>query len=509
MAKTDAKYRRLISDLEGLIISEGRHAGQKMKVLPWQRKFCRGVLDSPLAALSVARGNGKSTLAAGICCSALIPDGALFQPRGEIVLIASSLGQARIAFRHVYYFLRARMEKSGKDWRVIDNSQQSQIEYRPTGTVLKCLGSDSRRAHGLAPTVILADEPAKWVGGGREMFAALKTSMGKQMNARFVAIGTRPDTQDHWFSELLEDNSTGWHRNYQAFKGDPDFAAATISKANPSLSHMPDLRATLKLEAKEARIGGYALSQWRALRLNMGTPEVGDREMLISLENWTAVVTADPAAKSDGVFVGVDLGGGTSMSAVAFYWPSTGRLECFGAFSAEPGLHERGKLDYVGERYLRMSARGELRIYPGTATNNILFLEEMFHRIGGMDVLGISADRYKQNDLKQAMTALGMDAGIVDWRVVGRGPDGSEDVKAFQREVLEGHLNCAPTLAIDSAIAEAVLHRDVNGNPALNKARHKSRIDVIQAAVLAVGAGRRWRIPPERARDYQLENFVV
>ena len=509
MAKANAKYRRLISDLEGLTISEGRHAGQKMKVLAWQRKFCRGVLESPLAALSVARGNGKSTLAAGICCSALIPDGALFQPRGEIVLIASSLGQARIAFRHVYYFLRSRMERSSKDWRVIDNSQQSQIEYRPTGTVLKCLGSDSRRAHGLAPTVILADEPAKWVGGGREMFSALKTSMGKQMNARFVAIGTRPDTQDHWFSEMLEDSATGWHRNYQATKGDPDFARATIAKANPSLAHMPDLKATLKLEAKDARIGGHALSQWRALRLNMGTPEVSDREMLISLENWASVVKPSPADRSDGVFVGVDLGGGTSMSAVAFYWPDTGRLECVGAFAAEPGLHERGKLDYVGERYLRMHARGELRIYPGAATNNILFLEEMFRQLEGVEILGISADRYKQNDLKQALNALGMDAEMVDWRVVGRGSDGSEDVKAFQREVLEGHLSCAPTLAIDSAIAEAVLHRDTNGNPALNKARHKSRIDVIQAALLAVGAGRRWRIPSERARDYRLENFVV
>ena len=88
----------------------------------------------------------------------------------------------------------------------------------------------------------------------------------------------------------------------------------------------------------------------------------------------------------------------------------------------------------------------------------------------------------------------------MQWRGVGRGPEGSEDVRSFQREVLTGYMNVPPNLVLTSAISEAVIHRDTNGNAALNKARHRGRIDVMQAAVLAVGQGRRWRVPTDGSR---------
>ena len=31
-----------------------------------------------------------------------------------------------------------------------------------TGARVRCIGSDPRRAHGLAPVLVLADEPAQW-----------------------------------------------------------------------------------------------------------------------------------------------------------------------------------------------------------------------------------------------------------------------------------------------------------------------------------------------------------
>ena len=48
------------------------------------------------AALSVARGNGKTALLSGIAAATL--DGPLAVPRGETVIVASSFEQARIAF---------------------------------------------------------------------------------------------------------------------------------------------------------------------------------------------------------------------------------------------------------------------------------------------------------------------------------------------------------------------------------------------------------------------------
>ena len=183
-----------------LTITEGRYAGQPMRVLPWQKDANKGIGLRNTVALSMSRGNGKTLYASALACSALHPEGPLYVPRGEVVLVASSLGQARIAFRHISFLLRPYIEAEPRNWRVIDNSHQSQIEWKPGGTVLKALGSDARRAHGLAPTLIIADEPAKWLSGGREMYVALDTSRGKQEWSKLVAIGTRPDEADHWFS---------------------------------------------------------------------------------------------------------------------------------------------------------------------------------------------------------------------------------------------------------------------------------------------------------------------
>ena len=50
-----------------------------------------------------------------------------------------------------------------------------------TGARVRCIGSDPRRAHGLAPVLVLADEPAQWPDTtGERMVAALRTAAGKQ-----------------------------------------------------------------------------------------------------------------------------------------------------------------------------------------------------------------------------------------------------------------------------------------------------------------------------------------
>ena len=511
--KAAALAKAIVADLEALKITEGRFTGQHLKVMPWQRSFAAGVATFSTVALSMARGNAKTTTVAGLACSALTPGGALHRFRGEVVIVASSLNQARIPFRHVIFFMAPIMarenRRSPRPWRVVDNSHQAFIEHRPTGTVLKAIGSDAKRAHGLAPSLVICDEPAKWEGGGRDMYIALDTALGKQVDAKLLALGTRPNTADHWFQKLLNDQSgVIWVQNHCAERHDEDFDIEVIRRANPSYDYMPDLVEAIGLHADRARDGGSELSSWRALRLNKGTPEVEDAEVLVALENWDAITSHDASPRAGPVAIGVDLGGGTSMSAIAFYWPETGRPEAYGAFPAMPSLAERGKQDYVGERYAVMQERGELFVYPGKATNNVRFLEDMFAGVEGYAKLGIAADRYKQKDLEQALVGVGSDTEV-EWRGVGRGPEGGEDVRAFQREVLDAHMSVEPHVALESAIAESVIHRDTNGNAALNKARNKGRIDVVQASLLAVGMGRRWRLPSEFSRPFNVNDYVL
>ena len=258
--------------LSSLTVSQGRLAGQAFAVLPWQSRFVRGTFRPGIqsAALSVARGNGKTALLSGIAAATL--DGPLAVPRGETVIVASSFEQARIAFEHVIAFMGDKLADKGR-WKTWDTAQQARIEDRKTGARVRCIGSNPRRAHGLAPVLVLADEPAQWPETtGERMVSALRTAAGKQPHSRFVALGTRPADAEHWFSKMLA-GSADYAQSHAARPDDPPFQKRTWAKANPSIAAMPDLLDAIRNEAKQARLDPALLASFAALRLNLGTAD--------------------------------------------------------------------------------------------------------------------------------------------------------------------------------------------------------------------------------------------
>ena len=122
------------------------------------------------------------------------------------MLVAHDFGQAGIAFGDMLAMLFPDGHPPGKEWRVQDSSNARRIEHRPTGAAVEVISRNYRRAHGLRPLLILADEPAQWEPGTSEkMLAALETSLGKMPGSRMIALGTRPAVPDHWFERMLQD----------------------------------------------------------------------------------------------------------------------------------------------------------------------------------------------------------------------------------------------------------------------------------------------------------------
>ena len=62
--------QRVIKWLGKLTVSEGPRAGERLKRFPFQRRFIYSLMHNSEAALTIARGHGKTTLAAGRCPSA-------------------------------------------------------------------------------------------------------------------------------------------------------------------------------------------------------------------------------------------------------------------------------------------------------------------------------------------------------------------------------------------------------------------------------------------------------
>ena len=491
----------LVGWLGGLTLLGGDLDGQRLTVWPWEARFIRGVWSGPGdGALSVARGNGKSGLVAGIGSAVVDPSGPLHSRRAEVVVVASSFQQGRVIFEDVVGFLRPRHDLTKRNtWRMQDSAQLASLEHRPSGARIRCIGSDPRRAHGLRPRLVLADEPAQWEPGKADrMLAALRTGLGKVPGSKLIALGTRSDDPGHWFSKML---TTAAYAQVHAARPDvPPFLLSTIRRANPSLEYLPSLKARILAEREDARRDPDQLAEWKALRLNMGVSDTAVA-VLLDADTWRRA-EGEEAERRGGAVWGIDLGSGQAMSAVAAYFPS-GRLDALAAFPELPSLAQRGISDGVGRLYQKMAERGEL-IRAGRRVADVkALLSEALARYGRP--VAIVADRWREAELRDALEALSFPQAALITRGQGY-RDGGEDVRAFRRAFLEGRVTPVPSLLLTAAMGEARTVSDPAGNEKLSKKseggrRSRAKDDAAAAAILAVAVGdRKWSKAPDPRR---------
>ena len=235
----------LLDYLGGLDQSrKGGSPGEPLTVFPWQRRFIRGAFRKGVttAALSVARANGKT-------CS---NGGDRRRDIGRAVDGPEIRNRARgfELFRASPDRLRALSSLSwatgcgtGGAGRYGTRRSKPGSRTGKPGRGCAVLGSDPRRAHGLAPSLVRrAMSPHSGQGRpGERMVAALRTAAGKQPESRFVALGTRPADADLTGSRSCSPGGADYAQTHAARLGDPPFWKRTWRRANPSLDHLPDL----------------------------------------------------------------------------------------------------------------------------------------------------------------------------------------------------------------------------------------------------------------------------
>ena len=489
----------LIRYLEGLKVGQGRLAGQPFTVLPWQARFLRGAHRAGVfeAALTMARGGGKSTFTAGVALAAL--EGPLAAPGAEVVIVAASLAQARIIFRHVVRFIGEDVVRNRDQFRTWDSPARAAIHSKRTGVLLELKGCTPGTLHGLAPSLIIADELAQWPPNRIDAaLAALDTSLGKIPGGRFWKIGTRPASPSHPFALALKE--ADYRQVHAARPSDPPFWKRTWARACPSLPYFPDLEAKIRAEAKKAKRDPAALASFKALRLNLGTSDIIEAA-LIEAEEWArAEGVADPVGPC---YWGVDLGTTAASSAVAGFWRRSGRLEVVAAFPSLPSLAERGLRDGVGRLYEDQYARGELLTVGGNAVDVSVLIREALRRFGRP--VAVAADRWREGELRDALAGAGVTRTALALRGMGY-KDGGEDVRQFRRGIAEGKVVPVVSLVLRAAMAEARTVSDPAGNAKLAKGtqgqrRDRARDDAAAAAILAVAEGlRRGARPARRGR---------
>ena len=180
--------RALVDYLGGLVIAGGDRDGEPFTVLSWEKRFVFGAFRGPGdSGLSVARGNGKSALCAGLASAVVDPVGPLHGRRREVVCVAASFEQSRVIFEDVLAFMGERYDlEDRKVWRKQDTATRAWLEHRGSGARVRCIGSDPKTAHGLRPALALIDEPAQHEPGRRDRMLGRDPGRGW---ARFRIVG--------------------------------------------------------------------------------------------------------------------------------------------------------------------------------------------------------------------------------------------------------------------------------------------------------------------------------
>ena len=489
----NARVRAVVEWMEGHLL-EPQGGGERFRVLPWQREVLAAYLDAgnQTLALSMARGNGKSSFFAALISAHLVSGSPLATYGWQAILIAASMEQARVMLQQTIEMLGdypVRDRKTG--WRASTQVGMMILGFAPEERDVRIRAANPRALHGAIPSLVLLDEPAQYLRSAREtIWQIVQSSCGKGRtnNTKVVALGTRASEPTHFFSRLLG-GEADFVMDYRADENAPIDKVRTWQQANPSLRAFPQLRRQLEKEVKQAVVCPIAEHAFRSLRLNQGT-DVADAERLASVAEWRKAETAE-AGKEGRLVLGVDLGEQQSMTAATGYWPDTGRIESWAVFSQQPDLATRARQAKVGDLYRQLEKRQELGKCGAAAPDYRAFIEMVLAKWGTPHV--VVCDRYRKSLLADALVQCGVNLPI-EFRGLGWG-DAGEDIRAFRLALARGDLKPVPSLLLRSGLAVSHLKVDQAGNYKLVKLDRLGRFDAVAAMVLAVGAAERrgWR----------------
>lgn len=431
------------------------------------------------ALLCMARKNSKTGIVAVLCLGLLA--GPLARPGLRIGTVSVTREKAKELYLQMRDIAEA-SELGGLEFRKSPAPGWVKAE---NGSTAEFLSADKVSGHASGFDIVIVDELGLMGEGDRELIAGMRSSTSAR-DGRLIALSIRgesPMLEEMIDRADLPTCSVHLYAPEAGEAGEVDFADPAVWEAgNPGLA--VGIKSMQYMADEAARVEATPSDRASFVAFDLNLPQSPTREVIFEVADYRKCVVDELPARAGTAVVGFDFGEATSATAAFAIWPETGRCEAWMAFGDIPSLRERGKRDQA--RYDLMAERGELRTYPGRVTPVAEFLGDVAADLSGVRVARIAADGYKDAEVKDALERAGL-RWPYEFRRVGAGKDGSRDVRALQRLVLNGRLAMAETLAFATAVSKSAIRRDGNGNPALDKATSRGRIDLLSAAVIAAG----------------------
>lgn len=480
-----------------LICPTDPKAGEPFMLMPWQVAWVKAALADGIteAGLTCARRNGKTSLPAAILIATFLdPRSPLYveNKRGLVVSLQKSLSD------EMRKYVGDMCVASG----IRHRNRLDEISEVPNGNRINFVPGSKVQGQGRGVWLGVLDEAGLMFEDRRHLYDQFKAGI-VGVGGRLLLVGTQsvgPVFRDVRLKAEASVPGCIFHAfeapHLSVYAGQLERTRVedldALRAANPGLGVTVSESTLLTLAAQAAfsPADETAFRQW-----HLNEPLAEDSAALIELTAFDACTTTEDLPPRDGpCFVGLDFGGGASMTAAVAYWPKAGRLEPKGCFPKTPTLQQRGRGDSVGSLYLTARSTGELVQFGQHSTDVGGFVDWMRDVwLKDVNIELVGADRYKKADLLDALKGTTWQDVPLKWRGMGAGrrADGSYDIRATQKAFLDRAVRLAPSYLLTSGLAQSELRMDVAGNPALQKgdtvSKKRARIDVVSALVIAVG----------------------
>jgi phage terminase large subunit-like protein len=490
---------------------KGEWSGQPITLQPFQqfilgslfgwRDRATGLRRFRQAYLEQPRGQGKSTIAAGVALLLAFFDN---EAGAEVYCCATHRAQAKITWEAA----RQMVLRSGLKSRI--KARVGNLHELATASKLEPLGADADQLDGLRPNGVILDEIHAHKSSA--MIDVMTTATGTRRQPLVFEITTAGVGQvgvcwDHhdYTSKVVRGvvDDPSWFGLIIGADIEDDWRAeATWRKANPNLGISVKLD-DLARKAKQAEHISSFEPEFRRLHLGQWVQQA---ERYLPMLDWDRPENAAPidraALHKAPCVIGMDVSSKFDFTAVVavFARPGGGVIVLPHIFVPEAVVTESRRALVPLDAWRR---QGILEVTPGNVIDQQAILARILALAAEFRVVELAFDAWNSTALATELQTHGID--IVEVRQGFKSL--SEPTKDLAALVAQGQLQHGGHAVMRWMADNLVVRQDQNGNVAPDKARAAEKIDAIVALIMALS--RRQHLKPRAAGPRERGLLVI
>jgi len=470
---------------------EGTVAGQQVQFSPWQAflianaygwvdKANEGIRRYTRLISLVGRKNAKSTVLALVGLYEL-----RFGPEGsQLVTMATQKEQAKLVWN-----MSGRMAETS-DQRLIPgyNRTVSAMSNKDTWNRYWPLSKESKRLDGLNIRLAIIDEAAAI--RDENLFDVVTSSMGSQLSPQTWMITTgqtgaesNPFMQSLDYGKKVLDGSISDERvftlAYALEEGDDWNDPSKWIKSNPNLGLSVSLE-FLTEEMKEAENIPSKAVNFKVKYCNMF---LSTAEAWMDVALWNACTVAKMPTEGLPLYVGLDMGATSDLTAVSLLWASGGQYYVdYQAWVPEEAFKYCPK--HVRSVYDQAAENGILRVTEGNVSDHDAVYDYLIELADRENLKEIAFDSWSAVMLTSKLTEAGLPMVRYDQSMKSMSPASKEAEIIIRNRAIQ-HLGDP---FISWCFNNCELYTDANDNIKVRKGPDPAlKIDPIIAMIMAIG----------------------